>query len=151
MKTIAGYIWNLMDKLITRLAFYHSVNSCDFCPVMFYFAFFMSVEPHFSRTTTWLLPDVFRTLIAVSTNDYSKNVLSVSRALHFRFTRYLYVTRPVMTVNWALIVLYLFGNRAVITRFIRSAHQMQAPRVAVVTTFIMPHFFSIPVVRLRYL
>ena len=67
----------------------------------------------------------------------SKNVLSVAHALHFRFTRYLSVTRTVMSVNWPLIVLCMSGNRAVIVRFMRSIHRSREPRGAAGTTFII--------------
>ena len=52
------------------------------------------------------------------------------------FTRYLSVTRTVMSINFLLIVLHMSGNRAVIVRFIRSKHRSREPRAAAGTTFI---------------
>lgn len=89
-----------------------------------------------SWTTTWLLREVFRTLTTGSGDDYAKNVLSVSSALHFHSAQYLSVTNVVISVYWQLIVLYMFSNHAVIMCLICSIHQTWESRAAVVTSFI---------------
>lgn len=61
-------------------------------------------------------PEVLRTLTALT-------ILKVSCVLYFRFTRNLSVTRCVMSLNWLLIFLYMFGNCAIIMHFIRSIQQ----------------------------
>ena len=61
---------------------------------------------------------------------------TIAHALHFLFTRYLSVTRTVMSVNLPLIVLYMFSNRAVIVCLMRSIHRSREPRARTGTTFI---------------